>query len=71
MDNVTAIGSLAEARASARATITRTEAGAIAEVDPRTITAGIKEGTIPSIRLGRRVLIPREKFLKLFEVGDD
>lgn len=71
MPTVTPIGSLAEARASLAATITRIEAGAIAGVDPRTITAGIKDGTIPAIKLGRRVVIPREKFLKLFEVNDD
>lgn len=65
------IGTLAEARESTLATITRAEAGAIAGVDPRTITAGIKDGTIPAIKLGRRVLIPREKFLKLFAVEDE
>ncbi|KUF06775.1 helix-turn-helix domain-containing protein [Leucobacter sp. G161] len=65
------IGTLAEARESTLAAITRAEAGAIAGVDPRTITAGIKDGTIPAIKLGRRVLIPREKFIKLFEVEDD
>ena len=36
-------------------------------VDPRTVTAGIENGTIPSVKLGRRVLIPREKFLKIFD----
>ena len=71
MSSMQLVGSLAEARASNAATLTRIEAGAIAGVDPRTITAGIKDGTIPAIRLGRRVVIPREKFLKLFEVGDD
>lgn len=70
MSTVSLIGSLDEARASRAATITRIEAAAVAGVDPRTITAGINEGTIPAIRLGRRVVIPREKFLKLFEVGD-
>lgn len=71
MSTITPIGSLAEARASTVATITRIEAGAIAGVDPRTITAGIKDGTIPAVRLGRRVVIPREKFLKLFEAEGD
>lgn len=66
--SITVVGTLEEARASTAATITRVEAGAIAGVDPRTISTGIKDGTIPSIRIGRRVLIPREKFLALFEV---
>lgn len=35
-------------------------------VDPRTITVGIEDGTIPSVKIGRRVVIPREKFLSLF-----
>lgn len=47
--------------------ITRTEAARALGVDPRTITAGIENGTLPSVRLGRRVVIPREKFLRLFE----
>lgn len=47
--------------------ITRTEAAQALGVDPRTITAGIENGTLPSVQLGRRVVIPREKFLRLFE----
>lgn len=47
--------------------ITRTEAAHALGVDPRTVTAGIDTGTIPSVKLGRRVVIPREKFLRLFD----
>jgi len=47
--------------------ITRTEAAQALGADPRTITAGIENGTLPSVKLGRRVVIPREKFLRLFE----
>jgi excisionase family DNA binding protein len=47
--------------------ITRTEAAEALGVDPRTVTAGIENGTIPAVKLGRRVVIPREKFLKLFD----
>lgn len=65
------IASIAEIRASDSLTITRKEAAAALGVDPRTVTAGIEAGNIPGIKLGRRVLIPREKFLKLFEVADD
>lgn len=63
--------SLEQLRASTSLTITRIEAAAAMGVDPRTVTAGIAEGSIPAIKLGRRVVIPREKFLKLFEVADD
>ena len=54
-------------RASRSLTITRTEAAAALGVDPRTVTAGIQNGTIPSLKIGRRVVIPREKFLALFD----
>lgn len=46
--------------------ITRQEAAEALGVDPRTITVGIEDGTIPSVKIGRRIVIPREKFLSLF-----
>lgn len=54
-------------RMSASLVITRIDAAAALGVDPRTVTAGIENGTIPAVKLGRRVLIPREKFLRLFD----
>ena len=57
---------LDDLRASRSAVVTRAEAAAALGVDPRTITASIENGAIPSVRLGRRVVIPREKFLALF-----
>lgn len=59
---------LTEIRALRSLTITKAMAAAALGVDPRTVTAGIENGNIPAIKLGRRVLIPREKFLALFEV---
>ncbi|MBF4163977.1 helix-turn-helix domain-containing protein [Nocardioides acrostichi] len=50
--------------------ITRTEAAAALGVDPRTVTAGIEDGTIPAVKLGRRLVIPREKFLRIFDPRD-
>ena len=47
--------------------ITRTEAAQALSVDPRTITVGVENRTIPSVRLGRRVVIPRERFLRLID----
>ena len=58
---------LDDLRASRSAVVTRAEAAAALGVDPRTITASIENGAIPSVRLGRRVVIPREKFLRLFD----
>ncbi|WP_036289324.1 helix-turn-helix domain-containing protein [Microbacterium sp. MRS-1] len=46
--------------------ITRQEAADALGVDPRTITASINDGTIPSVKLGRRVVIPRDKFIAMF-----
>lgn len=56
-------------RASKSATISRKEVADALGIDPRTVTTGIAEGTIPSLKIGRRVLIPREKFLALFDVA--
>lgn len=61
---------LDDLRASRNAVITRAEAAAALGVDPRTITASIENGSIPSVKLGRRVVIPREKFLRIFD-GED
>lgn len=57
-------------RSSRSLVITRVEAAAALGVDPRTVTVGIDNGSIPSVRLGRRVVIPREKFLRLFDPKD-
>lgn len=62
---------LSDIAAMTKPTLNRTEVASFMGCDPRTVTVGIQDGTIPAIKLGRRVLIPREKFLKLFEVTDD
>lgn len=58
---------LAAIRTSNAAIITRNQAAEILQVDPRTVTEGIKNGTIPGLKVGKRVVIPREKFLALFD----
>lgn len=50
-------------------TLTLKEAGEIAGLDPRTIKAGVVNGSIPSLHFGPRVLIPRAAFLRLLETG--
>lgn len=60
------MATLDELRAKKSVTITRKEVAAVLGIDPRTVSAGIREGNIPAIKIGRRVLIPREKFLALF-----
>ncbi|HEY0246624.1 MAG TPA: helix-turn-helix domain-containing protein [Gryllotalpicola sp.] len=56
-----------ELQESRSVVITRSEAASALGVDPRTVTIAIENGDIPSVRLGRRVVIPREKFLRLFD----
>lgn len=56
-------------RASTSPTITRADAAQVLGVDPRTVTEAIKQGTIPAIKVGRRVLIPRERFLAMFDTA--
>lgn len=58
---------LEDVRRSTTAALSRREVADVLGVDPRTVTAGIADGTIPSLKLGRRVLIPRERFLALIE----
>ena len=60
---------IAQARTSEAAALTRAEVAAILNVDTRTVTRAIESGEIPSIRLGRRRLIPREPFLALMTGG--
>ena len=56
-------------RASRRAVITRSEAAQVLEVDVRTLSRAIEQGQVPSIQVGRRVVIPREAFLDLVDRG--
>lgn len=49
-----------------RAALTITETAKILGVNPRTVSKGIADGTIPCVALGRRRLVPREKLLALF-----
>lgn len=49
------------------AVMTRTEAADLLHVDPRLISRGVSEGKIPHLRIGRRVLILREPFMRMLE----
>jgi len=60
---------IAQARKSEAAALTRAEVAAILNVDTRTVTRAIESGELPSIRLGRRRLIPLEPFLALMTGG--
>ncbi|QNV37555.1 helix-turn-helix domain-containing protein [Rothia terrae] len=56
---------LAELETSTKATVTAVDAAELLGVDRRTVSRGIADGTIPSIRVGRRVLIPRVRLLHM------
>lgn len=61
------IRSLEDLEKSNRATITLKEAAEICGVDRRTFAKGVEEGSVPSIRLGRRIIIPKMPFIKLLK----
>lgn len=45
--------------------LTAKQAAEVLNVDPRTISRAIQDGSIPAIRLGRKVIIPRIPFIKM------
>jgi excisionase family DNA binding protein len=59
---------LDDLRASGRATITVEEAGAVLGVGRSTAYEAVRAGELPSLKLGRRVLIPVPKLLALLGV---
>jgi excisionase family DNA binding protein len=58
-------------RTTKAATITRAEAAELLGVDQRTITRAVADGQIPSLQVGRRVLIPRIPLLARLEGTTD
>lgn len=65
------VTTLAAAIASPRATLYLGEAAAILGITPETASQGARDGSLPSIRIGRRVLIPRIKLLAMLGVTVD
>lgn len=61
---------LDDLQTSTSATLTVTATGEILGLDPRTVMRGVEDGTIPAIRIGRRVVIPRLPLLKML-TGDE
>lgn len=56
----------ADLRSTDREVLNRAEVATLLAVDPRTVDHAIDDGTLPCVRLGRRVLIPRRPFLAAF-----
>lgn len=65
------ITSWAELITTDREVLNRAEAAALLDVDARTIDHAIDDGTIPAVRLGRRILIPRRPFMRAFGVDTE
>ncbi|AZZ54287.1 DNA-binding protein [Rathayibacter festucae DSM 15932] len=53
------------------AALTFKEAAALVQIDQRKISAAVKNGTIPSIQLGARRMIPRAALLRVFGIVED
>lgn len=45
------------------------DAAKLVGVDYRTIKLGIESGTIPTVQLGRRLMIPRAPLLRVFGIN--
>ena len=58
---------LDELRASESAVVTVSDVASLLDVDPRTVLRGCEAGQLPSIAVGRRVLIPRLRMLALLD----
>ncbi|WP_448639707.1 helix-turn-helix domain-containing protein [Geodermatophilus sp. URMC 63] len=59
---------LDELRISRAAVVTVAQAASVFGVDVRTVARAIKNGELPAVRLGRRVLIPRLPLLAVLGV---
>ena len=62
------IRSWAELCSTDREVLNRAEVAGLLEVDARTVDHAIADGTLPAVRLGRRILIPRRPFLRAFGI---
>jgi excisionase family DNA binding protein len=54
---------LEELRASRAAVVTIAQAATVLGIDVRTVSRAIRNGELPALRLGRRLLIPRLRLL--------
>lgn len=53
---------------SGKVALTLSEAAKLLNCDPRTVSRAIAKGSIPSITIGRRKLIPMASFKKLLGI---
>lgn len=63
--------SLDEVKSMSKVALTKAEVARALDVDVRTVTRAIADGSIPVVRIGRRTLIPRLPFLALFGADEE
>jgi excisionase family DNA binding protein len=61
------ISTLEDVKQSKKAALTIHEVATVLGLNRRTVSSATKNGEIPCVRLGRRVLIPRAAFIALLE----
>lgn len=59
-----------EADEKIKPTLSRKEAQKLSGLGISSFDEALRKGTFPSIRIGRRVLIPRERFMSILEGRD-
>jgi|GEM_PF-5452823 len=57
-------------RSTKLAAATRNQTAQVLGVDPRTVTRGINNGEIPSVKIGGRVLVPTAALRRLLGVEE-
>lgn len=64
---ISKIMTLSDVRESNKAALTIHEVAEVLGLDRRTVSSAAANGEIPCVRIGRRVLIPRDAFIALLE----
>lgn len=65
------ITDLVSLRASRAAVVTRAEVARVLRIDVRTVSRAIEDASLPSLRVGRPILIPRERLLAMLAASDE
>lgn len=66
-EDISEISTLEDVKQSKKAALTIHEVATVLGLNRRTVSSATKNGEIPCVRLGRRVLIPRDAFIALLE----
>ncbi|WP_372500006.1 helix-turn-helix domain-containing protein [Williamsia maris] len=57
-------------RSTGVAALSRPQVAQLLDVDERTVGRAIADGSLPSMRLGRRVVVPRVPLMRLLGIAD-